>query len=119
MRKYVLDFQELEKSDLFLVGGKSLNLAELEKMPGIRMPSGFCITTDAFKHMVNDHPVMDEWLEQLAELQSTDLEKIRLISGNLRTTIENTEIPGEIIQDIADSFEKLGSQLSYAVRTNC
>lgn len=117
MRKYVLDFQEVEKSDLLLVGGKSLNLAELEKVPGIRVPSGFCITTDAFKHMVNDHSVMDEWLEQLAELQSTDLEKIRLISGNLRTTIENTEIPGEIIQDIADSFEKLGSQLSYEVRT--
>ncbi|WP_422124606.1 phosphoenolpyruvate synthase [Planococcus sp. X10-3] len=118
MQKYVLDFQEVEKHDLLLVGGKSLNIAELAKIPGIRVPAGFCITTDAYKRVVTDNPIIAEWMEELKELQATDLERVRFVSERLRNAIESTEIPEEIKQEIVDSLEKVGSQFSYAVRSS-
>lgn len=44
---YVLDFQEIDQTQLAVVGGKGAYLAELARIEGIRVPSGFCVTTDA------------------------------------------------------------------------
>ncbi|TKH92143.1 hypothetical protein, partial [Bacillus cereus] len=38
MSSFVLDFQEIEKTQLFLVGGKGLNLGELTNIQGIQVP---------------------------------------------------------------------------------
>ena len=45
MGSLVLGFQEIEKTQLLLVGGKGLNLGELSKIQGIQVPEGFCVTT--------------------------------------------------------------------------
>ncbi|MDQ0427205.1 pyruvate,water dikinase [Planomicrobium stackebrandtii] len=118
MQKYVLDFQEVKKNDLLQVGGKGLNLAELARVPGIQVPAGFCITTNVFKRIVEDNQVFTELMEELAILESSDLDRIRLISEKLRNAIETTKIPEEIKLEIVDSFEKLGSELTYAVRSS-
>lgn len=118
MQKYVLNFQEVEEDDLLLVGGKGLNLAELAKVPGIRVPAGFCITTAAYKHMVKGDPKTAELMERLAALESSNADEIRLISEKLRNAIESTEIPAELKQEITDSFEQLGSKFAYAVRSS-
>lgn len=118
MQKYVLDFGEVEKNDLLLVGGKGLNLAELAKVPGIRVPAGFCITTNAYKRIVKDNPLAAELLDELSELEITDLDSIRSISERLRNAIESTKIPEEITEEIIGSFEKRGSELTYAVRSS-
>ena len=49
MSSLVLGFQEIEKTQLFLVGGKGLKLGELSKIHGIQVPEGFCVTTEAYQ----------------------------------------------------------------------
>jgi rifampicin phosphotransferase len=49
MSIYILGFQDIDKTNLMVVGGKGANLEELSKMKGIRVPDGFCISTEAFK----------------------------------------------------------------------
>jgi len=44
MNSYVLGFQEIDKTKLAVVGGKGLNLEELSRIEGIRVPEGFCVT---------------------------------------------------------------------------
>jgi phosphoenolpyruvate synthase/pyruvate phosphate dikinase len=46
---YVSGLQEIDKTKLALVGGKGANLGELSGIKGIKVPEGFCISTEAFK----------------------------------------------------------------------
>jgi pyruvate,water dikinase len=48
MNTYVLSFREADRTKLMLVGGKGANLGELSSIKGIRVPEGFCVTTDAY-----------------------------------------------------------------------
>ncbi len=54
MNSYVLGFQEIDKTKLLLVGGKAANLGEMSRMEGIRVPDGFCISTEAFKRLIEE-----------------------------------------------------------------
>ena len=49
MARYVLDLHEVDRTQVAIVGGKGANLGELSRIEGIRVPPGFCVTTDAFR----------------------------------------------------------------------
>lgn len=53
MDTLILGFNEMEKTQLLLVGGKGLNLGELSKIQGIRVPEGFCVTTAGYQKSSN------------------------------------------------------------------
>lgn len=48
MPQYVLYFNEIDRTSLAAVGGKGANLGELCHIPGITVPAGFCVTTQAY-----------------------------------------------------------------------
>jgi rifampicin phosphotransferase len=68
MNSYVLGFQEIDKTKLALVGGKGANLGELSRIDGIRVPGGFCVTTEAYKRIIGQTPEFHALLEQLSLL---------------------------------------------------
>src|SRR5436305_207067 len=47
--RYVLGFQEIDQTQVAVVGGKGAHLGELSRIEGLRVPAGFCVTTDAFR----------------------------------------------------------------------
>ncbi|MGI0487698.1 PEP/pyruvate-binding domain-containing protein [Pantanalinema rosaneae CENA516] len=51
----VLGFQDIDKTKIGVVGGKSANLGELSKIEGILVPDGFCIATIPFKKSLKKH----------------------------------------------------------------
>jgi phosphoenolpyruvate synthase/pyruvate phosphate dikinase len=54
MNSCVLDFQDIDHTELMVVGGKGANLGELSKIEGTRVPEGFCVSTEAFKRIIGD-----------------------------------------------------------------
>ena len=66
--QFIKRFSEINENDLLLVGGKGLNLGKLMGA-GFQVPSGFCITTDAYHLSVenlseqNVHSVKEVALE--------------------------------------------------------
>src|SRR5579859_4497760 len=80
MSSFVLGFQDIDKTKRMVVGGKGANLGELSKIEGIRVPDGFCLSTEAFKRIVGETSSMNELLDQLALLKVEDRDKI----GELR-----------------------------------
>src|SRR5664280_556190 len=46
MGSYVLGFQEIDRTQVAAIGGKGAHLGELSRIEGIRVPAGFCVTTD-------------------------------------------------------------------------
>lgn len=118
MNSWVLGFQEIDKTKLAVVGGKGANLGELTKLAGIRVPDGFCISTEAFQRIMGETASIHEALGQLALLKVEAHEKIREVSGELRRMIEGIAIPADLVAAITRQLSLLGPETAYAVRSS-
>lgn len=118
MNTYILGFPEIDKATLSLAGGKGANLGELSRMEGIRVPEGFCITTEAYKAVIGNNEVLDTLLDQLAVLKADNRQGIQEISAGIRKAIENTTIPADIAREITLRLEQSGENNAYAVRSS-
>ncbi|SEJ59008.1 pyruvate, water dikinase [Dyadobacter sp. SG02] len=117
MSIYVLGFQEIDKSAIATAGGKGANLGELAGIAGIRVPDGFCITTEAFRQIVEDAGI-DDLLERMAHLTVADRSEIAAVGKAIRGAIEKTEVPEMIRTEIFRYVAKLGRDNAYAVRSS-
>lgn len=118
MKPYVLDFQEIDKTKLMIVGGKGANLGELSRINGILVPEGFCVTTEAYKKIIGNNSEFNALLNELAHLNMSDIEKISEISGQIRKVIKGITIPKDIDDEITFHLSKLGEGNAYAVRSS-
>jgi phosphoenolpyruvate synthase/pyruvate phosphate dikinase len=114
----VLGFQEIDQTQVAIVGGKGAHLGELSRIEGIRVPAGFCVTTDAFRRIIAEAPSVDEPLDRLSRRNPDDRESIRTLSAEIRRTIEGIAIPDDVAAAITRALARLGEQAAYAVRSS-
>ncbi|MBA3615434.1 MAG: phosphoenolpyruvate synthase [Rubrobacteraceae bacterium] len=115
---YVLGFQEIDQTQVAVVGGKGAHLGELLRIEGIRVPAGFCVTTDAFQRIMAEAPSIDDRLDRLSRLKPDDREAIRALSAEIRRTLEGIAIPDDLAAAITRPLARLGEQVAYAVRSS-
>src|SRR5688572_28489901 len=113
---YVLGFQEIDETQLAVAGGKGAHLGELSRIEGVRVPPGFCVTTDAFQRIMAEATSLHDRLDRLSRLQPDDREAIRAVSAEIRRTIEGIAIPDDVAAAITRSLARRGEQTAYAVR---
>ncbi len=118
MRAYVLGFQEVDRTGIGVVGGKGANLGELSRLEGIRVPDGFCVSTEAFKRVMSAAPAIGGLLDRLALLKAEDREAIRELAAAIRGVIEGIAIPEDVQEAITRFLARLGEQEAYAVRSS-
>jgi pyruvate,water dikinase len=118
MGRYVLGFEEIDQTQVEVVGGKGAHLGELSRMAGIRVPAGFCVTTAAFQRIMAEAPAIDDRLDQLARLKPDDREAIRALSEEIRETLEEIAIPDDLAAAITRPLPRLGEHAAYAVRSS-
>src|SRR3954451_3239994 len=114
----VLGFREIDQTQVAVVGGKGAHLGELSRIEGIRVPAGFCVTTDAFRRIMADAPSIDDRLDQLSRLDPDDREGIRTLSAEIRRMLESTAMPGDLTAAITRALAQLGEHAAYAVRSS-
>ncbi|HEY2307083.1 MAG TPA: PEP/pyruvate-binding domain-containing protein, partial [Streptosporangiaceae bacterium] len=118
IEQHVLDLQEVDEMQVAVVGGKGAHLGELSRIAGIRVPAGFCVTTDAFRRIMAEAPSIDDRLDQLSRLNPDDREAIRTLSAEIRRTIEGIAIPGDLVAAITRALAQLGEHAACAVRSS-
>lgn len=118
MSLYTLDFQDIDKTKLIIVGGKGINLGELSKIKGIEVPQGFCVSTNAFKRIIGELTAINELFEQLASLKISEKDRVSKISAKIRKTIEQATIPNEINKEISEFILRFGKESAYAIRSS-
>ena len=116
--RYVLGLQEIDQTQVAVVGGKGAHLGELSRIEGIRVPAGFCVTTDAFRRIMAEAPSIDDRLDRLSRLNPDDREAIRTLSAEIRRTLEGIAIPDDLAAAITRALARLGEQAAYAVRSS-
>jgi pyruvate,water dikinase len=124
---YVLGFEEIDQTQVAVVGGKGAHLGELSRIEGVRVPPGFCVTTEAFRRITAEAPSMDGRLDRLARLKADDREAIRALSADIRQTLEGVAIPDDVTAAITRTLARLGeattagaprTPIAYAVRSS-
>ena len=117
--RYVLGLDEIDQTQSPLVGGKGANLGELSRIEGVRVPAGFCVTTDAFGLiMTAAAPLIDDHLDRLSRLDPDDRRAISGLSAQIRRAIEGIVIPDDLASAITRSVTRLGGHAAYAVRSS-
>jgi pyruvate,water dikinase len=116
--RYVLGFPEIDQTQVAIVGGKGANLGELSHVSGLRVPAGFCVTTDAFQRIMAEAPSIDDRIEQLSRQSPDDHETIRALSAAIRRTIEGIAVPDDLALAIRRTLAELGEEGKYAVRSS-
>jgi rifampicin phosphotransferase len=118
MGTYLLDLREIDKTQVAVVGGKGANLGELTRIDGIRVPAGFCVTTDAFRRVMAEAPAIEERLDRLSLLGPDDREAIRTLSAEIRRTVAGIAVPDDLAAAITRAVAGLGERAAYAVRSS-
>jgi pyruvate,water dikinase len=118
MGSHVLGFQEIDHTQVAVVGGKGAHLGELSRIEGLRVPAGFCVTTDAFERIMAEALSMDDRLDRLSRLKPDEREAIRALSAEIRGTLEGIAIPDDLAAAITRQLAQLGEQAAYAVRSS-
>jgi pyruvate,water dikinase len=119
--RYVLGFEEIDQTQAAIVGGKGAHLGELSRIEDVRVPPGFCVTTDAFQRIMGEAPSipsLDDRLDRLSRLKPDDREAIHALSAEVRRTLEGIAIPDDLAAAITGAVARLGLHAAYAVRSS-
>ena len=117
----VLGFQDIDQTHVELVGGKGAHLGELSRIDGVRVPAGFCVTTEAFQRIIAKAPsipLIYDRLDRLSPLKFDDREAIRALSEEMRRILLRIAIPDDLEAAITRSVTRLGEHAAYAVRSS-
>lgn len=116
--QYVVDLQEIDETQIALVGGKGAQLGALSRIDGVRVPDGFVVTTDAFRRITADVPSIGDRLDELARLDPDDQEAIRALSARIRRAVEEIAVPDDLAAAVTRALARLGEQAACAVRSS-
>jgi len=123
--KFVRWFEEIGAKDVALVGGKNASLGEMVRNlgeKGINVPSGFAITAEAYKYMVEKLGINQKISDTLASLDTHDMKNLAERGEKIRNLIENSRCPKELEDEIRISYRKMeerfGKNVDVAVRSS-
>ncbi|MGV9325808.1 rifamycin-inactivating phosphotransferase [Streptosporangium sandarakinum] len=114
----MLGFEQIDSTNAADVGGKGVNLGEISRIAGIRVPDGFCVTTDAFQRVVAGAPSIDAQLDLLSRVTPDDHAAIRTLSADIRRVVEGVTMPDDLVATISESVARLGARVPCAVRSS-
>lgn len=120
---YVLWFDQINKNDIPLVGGKNANLGEMfqnlshttsEMFPGekIQVPYGFAITAYSYKYFIEKNNLDTKIHEALEGLNTSDIKSLEEAGRKVRDLITSAPFPEELTQAIFGAYHELSKKLS-------
>lgn len=118
MRGWVLDLQDMGDTAPVLVGGKAFRLGVLSKISGLQVPPGFCVTTAAYRNVVEPNEPLLALLDHLATLDAEDRDSMCDVGRRIRQTIVDTALPMDVVQAVGQFLSQWGDTHAYAVRSS-
>ena len=103
---YVAKFENLNKGDIGIAGGKGANLGELTQT-GIPVPPGFVVTAKTYNKFMNETGIFNNIMNMLNKLDVNDTKKLQKTSAKIKEIIINTHIPEDIAALIIEAYNEL------------
>ncbi|GIW33690.1 phosphoenolpyruvate synthase [Meiothermus sp.] len=122
---YIRWFETLGMKDLETVGGKNASIGEMIanlSQAGVRVPGGFATTAEAFREFLHHNHLVERIHTALSKLNTHDVDELARVGAEIRSWVENAELPGALEVAIVDAYIRLESAsqggLSVAVRSS-
>jgi len=123
--KFIKWFEEVGTGDVALVGGKNASLGEMiQKLAekGVNVPSGFAITAEAYRYLIQETGIKGKIRDTLAGLDTHDMKNLSERGSKIRDLIKNAECPKELEEEIRAAYRqmerKYGEGVDVAVRSS-
>ena len=123
--KFVKRFEEIGAQDVDLVGGKNASLGEMIRNlseKGVSVPSGFAITAEAYKYVVEKAGISPKIKDTLAGLDTHDMKNLAKKGEKIRNLIANSPCPKELEEEIRVAYREMekryGKNVDVAVRSS-
>ena len=108
--KYIRWFNEINKDDIPMVGGKGANLGELTQK-GLEVPPGFCVTAEAYRYFIEASNLSDIIKEKIMNLNVEDSDELQKVSQEIRNIITEQSIPKDLADEIELAYEEFNSKI--------
>ncbi|KQS32923.1 phosphoenolpyruvate synthase [Dyadobacter sp. Leaf189] len=118
MGKYILGLDQIDKTTTDLAGGKGAGLGELTRIGGIKVLTGFCVSTEAYNTIIKEIPEITDLLTQLSTLKAEQREQISALASEIRRVIEEVSIPKSIENEVSRYLSAFGAESAFAVRSS-
>ncbi len=105
--KRVVWFQEVDKGDIGMVGGKGANLGEMTKA-GIPVPPGFIVTSQAYFHFLDESGLRPKISQFLSTIDPNDSAQLQKVAAEIRQMITEAEMGAETATAIKRAYRDLG-----------
>ncbi|MGA8296989.1 MAG: phosphoenolpyruvate synthase [Acidimicrobiales bacterium] len=123
--KYVKFFEEFGIGDVASVGGKNASLGEMYQQlsgAGVRVPHGFAITADSYRHMLDEADAWRPLHLALDGLDPSNVSDLARRGQRARDIVYGAGIPKDLADEILEAYSQLkveyGEDLSVAVRSS-
>jgi pyruvate,water dikinase len=123
--KFIVWFEQLGTGDIALVGGKNASLGEMIRnlsKDGVNVPSGFAITAEAYKYVIEKAGIIPEITDTLMGLDTHDMGNLSSRGEKIRNLIRNAPCPKELEQEIRIAYREMerryGENVDVAVRSS-
>lgn len=114
-RKYVDVLSNFGIEDVGLVGGKNASLGEMIRnlsRQGIRVPSGFAVTTAGYDKFIAFNDLHDKIDNLLFTIDIDNLVSLQRTGIKIRQLIKDGEFPSDIQKSILDHYNNLSKQFT-------
>ena len=103
---YVKKFEELDKNDIGIAGGKGANLGELTQA-GIPVPPGFVVTAQAYEYFMEEAGINDKVMEILEQIDVNDTKQLQEAAEEIKKIIIDSPIPDDLVMYIREYYNEL------------
>ncbi|MEK7631185.1 MAG: phosphoenolpyruvate synthase [Patescibacteria group bacterium] len=124
-KKYIVWMEEVGIDDVARVGGKNASLGEMIRnltAKGIRVPSGFITTADAYRYFLDSTGLTAQIAQALKGLDTSNLKDLARRGKAVRTMILRARMPDDLATDIAGAYaemeQRYGKNIDVAVRSS-
>ena len=113
--RFVRWFSDVGLPDVGLVGGKNASLGELIRSLsplGIRVPDGFAVTAEAYRHFLRAAGVEEPIQRLIAGLRRDEVHDLVERSAKIRDLIVSAELPAELGEEALAAYRELSARYS-------
>ncbi|MBI0583153.1 MAG: phosphoenolpyruvate synthase [Methanomassiliicoccus sp.] len=118
-------FSDIRMEDVPIVGGKNASLGEMYReltSKGVRIPNGFAVTADGYRHMLSATGIRDRLGSTLEGVSKEDLPDLAARGKRARDLILGAGIPDDLWIEIREAYDRLcdeyGENTDVAVRSS-
>jgi len=124
--KYIRFFDQLQMSDVAMVGGKNASLGEMYQQltdKGVKVPNGFATTAEGYWYYLEYNKLVEPMTQALQGLDKHNLADLAACGERIRDLVAHATIPPDFEQEIQAAYVKLGQEyaeehLAVAVRSS-